>query len=83
MRRFIICLLLLQPIHLPAQKPDAKLQRQIENLLQGFHGTVGVFVHDLKHNKTVAVNADTVFPTASIVKMPILLGIMHNTKRGT
>jgi beta-lactamase class A len=82
MLRFIVCLLLLQPIRLPAQKTDAKLQWQIENLLQGFHGDAGVFVHDLKHNKIVAVNADTVFPTASIVKMPILLGIMHKIQSG-
>jgi beta-lactamase class A len=82
MLRFIVCLLLLQPIRLPAQKTDAKLQWQIENLLQGFHGDAGVFVHDLKHNQIVAVNADTVFPTASIVKMPILLGIMHKIQSG-
>jgi beta-lactamase class A len=82
MLRSILLLLLLIPLLLTAQKTDTKLQSQIETLLQGFHGDVGVFVHNLKHDKIVAINADSVFPTASIVKMPILLGIMHKITTG-
>jgi len=82
MLRSILCLLFMQPMLLSAQKTDTKLQSQIENLLQGFQGNVGVFVHDLKHNKIVDIHADTVFPAASIVKMPILLGIMHKMQNG-
>ncbi|MEP7319287.1 MAG: serine hydrolase, partial [Panacibacter sp.] len=47
-----------------------------------FNGNIGVYVHDLKHNKTVAVNADTIFPTASIVKLSILTGIMNKIEKG-
>jgi beta-lactamase class A len=82
MQRIIFFLLLLVPSCLFAQKNNAKLQKQIEELLKGFHGQVGVYVYDLKHKKTVAVNADTIFPTASIVKMPILLGIMQKIESG-
>jgi len=60
-----------------AQKTDKKLQSTIQSLLHGFHGEVGVYVHDLEKNKTVAINADSIFPTASMVKIPILIGIMH------
>lgn len=60
-----------------AQKTDRKLQLHIQSLLSGFHGDVGVYVHDLEKNKTVAINADSVFPTASMIKIPILIGIMH------
>jgi beta-lactamase class A len=59
-----------------AQQVDKKLQKQIEELVSGFHGTVGIYVHDLKKNRIVSINADTLFPTASIVKIPILIGIM-------
>jgi len=62
---------------LPAQKRDKKLQSRIELLVKDFRGNVGVYVHDLKKNKTVAVNADSIFPTASMVKIPILTGIMR------
>ncbi|CAN5447603.1 N/A [soil metagenome] len=82
MQRIILLLLLFVSPALFAQKKDAKLQVQIENLLKDFHGNIGIYVHDLKHNKTIAINADTVFPTASIVKMPILLGIMQKIESG-
>jgi beta-lactamase class A len=59
-----------------AQQTDKKLQKQIEELVSGFHGTVGIYVHDLKKNRIVTFNADTLFPTASVVKIPILIGIM-------
>jgi beta-lactamase class A len=60
-----------------AQRTDNKLQKQIAELIKGFNGDVGIYVHDLKHDKIVAVNADTIFPTASIVKISILIGIMN------
>jgi beta-lactamase class A len=65
-----------------AQKTDKKLQRQIEALVQGFNGDVGVYVKDLRKGKTVAINADTVFPTASVVKVPILVGVIDKISRG-
>lgn len=65
-----------------AQKTDVRLQQKIETLIKDFHGNIGVYVHDLKHNKIVAINADTIFPTASIVKIPILIGIMQKIESG-
>ncbi|HSZ34601.1 MAG TPA: serine hydrolase [Puia sp.] len=59
-----------------AQKTDQDLQNQIKELVKGFHGTVGIFVQDLKKNRIAYYNADTLFPTASIVKIPIMIGIM-------
>jgi beta-lactamase class A len=51
-------------------------------LVSGFKGEVGVYVKDLRSGKTVTINADSIFPTASIVKVPILLGIMDQLYRG-
>ncbi len=65
-----------------AQKTDNKLSKQLTQLIQGFNGEIGIYVHDLKHNKIVAINADTVFPTASIVKISILIGIMNKIQKG-
>ncbi|ANH81091.1 serine hydrolase [Niabella ginsenosidivorans] len=66
-------------IYLPGytQKEDKKLKVLIENAISGFHGDIGVYVHHLKKNTSVAVNADTIFPTASIVKVPILTGVFN------
>ncbi|MEY3562760.1 MAG: hypothetical protein RLZZ294_766 [Bacteroidota bacterium] len=59
-----------------AQQVDKKLEQKIKTLIQGFNGQIGVFVKNLKSDKIVSYNGDTVFPTASIVKVPILIGIM-------
>jgi beta-lactamase class A len=75
-------LLLLVLISATAQKTDKKLASQLNELLKGFHGDVGIYVHDLKKNRIVAINADTVFPTASMVKVPILTGIMRKIEDG-
>ncbi len=65
-----------------AQKNERALTAQISGLLQGFHGEVGVYVHDLRKNRSVSINSDTVFPTASMVKVPILTGIMRKLESG-
>lgn len=65
-----------------AQKTDKKLASQVNDLLKGFNGEVGVYIHDLKRNRVTAINADTVFPTASMVKIPILAGIMRKIEDG-
>ena len=83
MRRiFVFACILLSGINGLAQKNDRKLQRLVEALVQGFNGQVGVYIKDLRSGKTVAINADTVFPTASIVKIPIAVGIMDKLERG-
>lgn len=65
-----------------AQKIDKKLQRQVETLINGFNGDIGVYIKDLKTGKIVAIHADTVFPTASMVKLPILIGIADKLNKG-
>jgi beta-lactamase class A len=80
--RTIFFFLLLFPIIAVAQKPNKKLQKQIEELIKNHEGDVGIYVKSLKTGKYVAINADTVFPTASIVKVPILIGIMDKINKG-
>ncbi len=65
-----------------AQKTDKRLQAKIATLLQGYNGSIGVYVHNLEKNRMVAINADTIFPTASMVKLPILTGIMGKIEKG-
>jgi beta-lactamase class A len=63
-------------------KTDKKLEKQLKELLGNFHGTAGVYVRNLKTGKEVAINADTIFPTASIIKIPILIGIFNKIGSG-
>jgi beta-lactamase class A len=64
------------------QSVDAKLERMLREIVSGFHGDVGVFVKDIRRNKIATINADTLFPTASMVKIPILIGVMNKLERG-
>lgn len=82
MRQLIFCILSFSFSFAFAQKTDHKLEKKIDNLIQGFHGDIGVYVLDLKSGKTVSINADTIYPTASMVKIPILIGIMHKIHDG-
>ena len=82
MKKLMICILLLATLSINAQRTDKHLQNEITNLLKGFNGDVGVYVYEISKNKIIAINADTIFPTASMVKVPILIGIMHKINNG-
>lgn len=79
---FLLSLCLHGIAFLVAQKIDSKLQNKLEETIQGFNGDIGIYVKNLRTGKTVSIKADTIFPTASIVKIPILLGIMDKIQKG-
>jgi len=74
--------ILFSSIFLSAQKIDRKLQKQVEEATRDFHGSIGFYIKNLESNKIVSINADTIFPTASMVKIPILIGIMDKLNKG-
>ena len=53
----------------------------MEEAIKGFNGDIGIYVKNLRTGKTIAINADTVFPTASIVKVPILIGVIDKIEK--
>src|ERR1700740_1183928 len=78
--QFLLALLAF-PLSLNAQKTDKKLAGKLQQSIQGFNGEIGLYVKNLRTGKVVAINADTVFPTASIVKIPILIGIIDKLQK--
>lgn len=82
MKKVLIFIFLLSSAGIFAQKTDTHLQKKITELLKGFNGNVGAFVYEMRGNKIAAVHADTIFPTASMVKVPILIGLMHKIDNG-
>lgn len=82
MKKIVITILLTLPLFVVAQKTDKQLRAKLQEAVSGFNGNVGIYVKNLRTGKTVSINADTIFPTASIVKVPILLGIMDKIQRG-
>ena len=85
MKSILLCILLVGNFFIAncqKQKPDKPLQRQIEALVKGFNGQLGIFVKNLRTNRIASINADTIFPTASMVKVPILIGVMDKINKG-
>ena len=79
----LLCLALLVTTFLQAQtRTDKKLQRKIESLVQGFNGEVGIYVKNVRTGKIASYHADTIFPTASMIKIPILIGVMDKIQKG-
>jgi beta-lactamase class A len=84
MLRALACLVWLfvfAPSSFSQEKTDKKLQKKVEEVLDGFNGQVGVYIKNLRSGKVVAINADTIFPTASMIKLPILIGVMDKLNR--
>ncbi len=67
---------------LNAQPRDKKLEARLAECVLGFKGEAGIYVKNLHSGRVSLYNADTVFPTASIVKVPILLGITDAVQNG-
>ncbi|SEO66472.1 serine hydrolase [Mucilaginibacter sp. OK283] len=61
---------------------DKKLTAQLQDAVKGFHGQAGIYVQNLKTGKTAAINADTLFPTASMIKVSIQCGLMDKIEKG-
>lgn len=78
----IVLLLLLFAAPLHAQRTDAALTAKLREAARGFHGEVGIYVRNLRTGATVEIDADTVFPTASMIKVPILLTLYDQVERG-
>ncbi len=67
----------------PPPHRDAALQEKLEELTEGFRGRVGVYARHLPSGRTAALHADSLFPTASLVKVPILLATFAQIENGT
>ncbi|MBB2952028.1 serine hydrolase [Sphingobacterium sp. JUb56] len=72
---------ILFPYGISAQKIDRKLDRKLRALTQDFRGDIGIYVKNLNTQKEVLIEADSIFPTASIVKVPILVGIFDKIEK--
>jgi beta-lactamase class A len=82
MKKLLAFIFVVALVPAQAQKVNKKLQHALETLTTGFKGDVGIYVKDLHTGKTASINADSIFPTASMVKVPILIGIMDKINKG-
>lgn len=62
--------------------PDIEAVRtQLETLVNDFDGDVGIYARHLPSGQEISFNADALFPTASMVKVPILLALFDRIEK--
>lgn len=61
------------PVTSPVSTRDAGLEARLRALAARVDGAVGIFVHHFPSGRTAELNADELFPTASMIKVPIML----------
>ena len=88
MRYFFTCVLLMATALTvsvsaqPERHTDEALQHTLESLTDGFKGDVGIYVRHLPSGREATIKAHTLFPTASLIKVPILLNVFHLIEKG-
>jgi beta-lactamase class A len=60
---------------------DKKLTAKLQELTKTLNGQVGIYVKNIKTGKIAAINADTLFPTASMIKVSIQCGVMDKIEK--
>ena len=82
MKSIAVLLLVLAALPCSAQQTDRALTDRLQALSAGFHGDVGIYVRHLGTGATAEIDADSVFPTASMIKVPILLTLYDQVQQG-
>ena len=62
-------------------RTDKKLTQKLQMLVNNFKGDVGIYVQNLRTGKVASINADTIFPTASMIKVPIMCGVFDKIEK--
>ena len=57
-------------------------QNEIYQILAGLKGTVGLYIEDCASGEVFTVNPDYVFPSASVIKIPMLALLMKDAQEG-
>jgi beta-lactamase class A len=60
----------------------ASLQSRVEEAVRTLRGTMGVAARNLATGESVFVNADTPFPTASVIKVGVMVEVFHQIAEG-
>jgi beta-lactamase class A len=77
-----LTMLTLTLVLLAAPLSAASLQSRVEDAVRSLRGTMGVAAKDLATGETVFVSADTQFPTASVIKVAVMVEVFHQIAEG-
>jgi beta-lactamase class A len=70
------------PSAVPASVPDSIIDQRIQAAIQGFPGSVSLYAENLDTGISYALRADTPVPTASTIKLPIMVELFAQASEG-
>ncbi len=59
-----------------------ELTRSLATMAAGYRGRVGIYIRDIKNDRTWTYHADDLFPSASLIKVPIMASVFEKIKEG-
>lgn len=82
-----LCLVLLCPLANAQSKPASPpaldpLQSQIQTIRQGFPGDMAVYMKNLKTGEELALDADSIYETFSVIKISIMAEVLRQSEAG-
>lgn len=80
--RSLLLIFLLTAFTACQEQPRESLSDQLQKRIANFKGDVGIYVRHLQTGETIAIHADTIFQTASMIKVPITIGIFDKIEKG-
>lgn len=67
----------------PASHPELEqLKSQIQNIRQRFPGDMAVYMKNLKTGEEIAIDADSIYETFSVIKIPIMAEVLRQAEAG-
>lgn len=66
----------------PTAAQTRSLSAELQSMLDQFDGDAGLYLLHLPSGMEISIHADTIFPTASNIKIPILVGLFDKIHRG-
>ncbi len=82
MAALVLALPLLTSAVTAGSPPSSRLEENIRQRARRFPGILGVFVRNLENDEVVAYNADVRFPTASLIKLAVMVETYHQIAEG-
>jgi beta-lactamase class A len=79
---FLLCGLRLAAQPSAVELLEKKTAAELRRFEAGFDGALGVAAIDLTSGSVIALNPDTLFPQASVIKIPILISVYQAQKDG-
>jgi beta-lactamase class A len=66
----------------PVPGDTAALRRALVEATAGFGGVVGISVANLASGESLSIRGDETFPSASLIKVPVLVALLHEVEQG-